>query len=220
MLRDELQPDPATVLVDLLDEDVDDVAAIHDVLDVSDAAAVAAAHAQLRAMGPIDFVLIAAGTYKAMRADAFDLDVMLAHHKVNYIGALNVLAVLLPDFIADGTEGLLVETDEQLAASTAQLLTHPDELHAMRSYNLRHRPSADWSVVLELHRELYAWASRLVPAAGAASAHVARVAQREPAGLGPDQQAVRARTDGDAVLQVTRLGGEDVHLGVVPTREP
>ncbi|RYF35588.1 MAG: SDR family NAD(P)-dependent oxidoreductase [Comamonadaceae bacterium] len=72
-------------------------------LDVSDAAAVAAAHAQLRAMGPIDFVLVSAGTYKAMRADAFDLDVMLAHQKVNYVGALNVLAVLLPDFIGNGT---------------------------------------------------------------------------------------------------------------------
>ena len=72
-------------------------------LDVSDAAAVAAAHAQLRAMGLIDFVLVSAGTYKAMRADAFDLDVMLAHQKVNYVGALNVLAALLPDYIANGT---------------------------------------------------------------------------------------------------------------------
>ena len=34
----ELQPDAATVLVDLLHEDVDDVAAAHDVLDVRDPA--------------------------------------------------------------------------------------------------------------------------------------------------------------------------------------
>jgi glycosyltransferase involved in cell wall biosynthesis len=126
----------------------------------------------------------------------------------------------LRDFIVDGVEGHLVDTDEQLAASTAQLLTHPDQLRAMRSYNLRHRPAADWSVVLERHRELYAGASRLVGAGRPASAHVPGVAEREAAGLRPDQESVRAGTDGDAVLQVTRLGREDVHLGVVPTREP
>ncbi|AMM24862.1 SDR family NAD(P)-dependent oxidoreductase [Variovorax sp. PAMC 28711] len=71
-------------------------------LDVSDSEAVAAAHRQLRAMGPIDFVLVSAGTYKAMRADAFDLDVMVQHDRINYVGALNVLAVVLPDFIANG----------------------------------------------------------------------------------------------------------------------
>ena len=38
MLRDELQPDPATILVDLLHEHIHDVAAVHDVLNVSDAA--------------------------------------------------------------------------------------------------------------------------------------------------------------------------------------
>ena len=38
VLRDELEPDASAVLVDLLDDDVDDVAAVHDVLDVSDAA--------------------------------------------------------------------------------------------------------------------------------------------------------------------------------------
>src|SRR5437763_592873 len=36
VLRDELEADPATSLVDLLDDDVDDVAAAHHVLDVRD----------------------------------------------------------------------------------------------------------------------------------------------------------------------------------------
>ncbi len=68
--------------------------------DVNDAAAVVAAHAQLVACGPIDFVLYCAGTYQAMRAEAFDLEVMLAHQRVNYVGALQVLAAVLPDFVS------------------------------------------------------------------------------------------------------------------------
>lgn len=71
-------------------------------LDVCDADAVAQAHAQLRSSGPIDFVLYAAGTYAALRAEDFALDVMVAHQQVNYVGALNVLAVVLPDFVARG----------------------------------------------------------------------------------------------------------------------
>src|SRR5689334_12722625 len=38
VLRDELEADAAPRLVDLLDDDVDDVTALHDVLDVTDAA--------------------------------------------------------------------------------------------------------------------------------------------------------------------------------------
>jgi glycosyltransferase involved in cell wall biosynthesis len=98
----------------------------------------------------------------------------------------------LRDFITDGTEGHLVDTDEQMAASTAELLTRPDQLHAMRSHNLRHRPSADWSVVVGLHREMYARASRLVASAGPASAHAAPATGREAAGSRPDQQAARS----------------------------
>ena len=71
-------------------------------LDVTDAKAVAACHAQLRSSGTVDVVLYCAGTYKALRADAFDLDVMVSHQQVNYVGALNVLDAVLPDFIARG----------------------------------------------------------------------------------------------------------------------
>ncbi len=72
-------------------------------LDVRDATAVADAHAHLlAATGAIDFVLHNAATYNALRADAFALDTMLAHQQVNYVGALNVLAVVLPHFVALG----------------------------------------------------------------------------------------------------------------------
>lgn len=71
-------------------------------LDVTDADAVRQAHATLVAQGPLDFVLYCAGTYQALRADAFSLDVMVAHQQVNYVGALNVLSVLLPVFVARG----------------------------------------------------------------------------------------------------------------------
>lgn len=71
-------------------------------LDASDADAVRAAHDELAAHGPIDLVLYCAGTYKALRADAFDLDTMVAHQQINYVGALNVLAAVLPGVIARG----------------------------------------------------------------------------------------------------------------------
>ncbi|WP_198084494.1 SDR family oxidoreductase [Variovorax sp. E3] len=73
-------------------------------LDVRDAAAVAAAHAHLLvAAGAIDFVLYNAATYDALRADAFSLETMLAHQQVNYVGALNLLAAVLPGFVARNT---------------------------------------------------------------------------------------------------------------------
>jgi len=72
-------------------------------LDVRDAAAVAVAYAQLQAMaGTVDLVLFNAATYGVLRADAFALDEMLAHQQVNYVGALNVLAAVLPGFVARG----------------------------------------------------------------------------------------------------------------------
>src|SRR5688572_4536286 len=56
VLRDELEADPATLLVDFLHEDVDDVAAVHDVLDVSDATRADVRHVQqaVRALLELD----------------------------------------------------------------------------------------------------------------------------------------------------------------------
>ncbi|MGJ7613132.1 MULTISPECIES: SDR family NAD(P)-dependent oxidoreductase [unclassified Variovorax] len=93
-------------------EALDELAALHNEagqpprvialpLDVCDAASVAAAHAHLLSVtGAIDFVLHNAATYDALRADAFSLDTMLVHQQVNYVGALHVLAAVLPGFVA------------------------------------------------------------------------------------------------------------------------
>lgn len=72
-------------------------------LDATDRQAVQAAAAQLLAQGPLDCVLYCAGHYQAMRADALDLDDMLRHVDVNYIGALYLLDAVLPALLARGT---------------------------------------------------------------------------------------------------------------------
>lgn len=71
-------------------------------LDLRQPDAVRAAHAELAAQGPIDFVLFSAGTYQALRAEAFSLAVMLAHQQVNYVGALHVIDAVLPGLLARG----------------------------------------------------------------------------------------------------------------------
>lgn len=72
-------------------------------LDATDRQAVQAAAAQLLAQGPLDCVLYCAGHYQAMRADALDLDDMLRHVDVNYLGALYLLDAVLPALLARGT---------------------------------------------------------------------------------------------------------------------
>ena len=49
--------------------------------------------------GRIDFALYCAGHYAPMRATAFDLDEMLLHDRVNYVGALHLLDAVLPVLI-------------------------------------------------------------------------------------------------------------------------
>ncbi len=65
-------------------------------LDVTDMAALDAAHAKLAMQGPIDLLVHCAGYYKALRATEYDRDVMLAHQQVNYVGAINLLEAALP----------------------------------------------------------------------------------------------------------------------------
>lgn len=72
-------------------------------LDVADAAAVSAAARAVLASGPLDMVFYCAGYYKEMRATQMDLAVMLQHNQVNYVGALYVLAALMPHFLARKT---------------------------------------------------------------------------------------------------------------------
>lgn len=72
-------------------------------LDVTDAAAVrSACNAIVQRYGRLDRVLYCAGVYKAMRAQQFDLCQMVQHQQVNYIGALNVLAPVIPLFLQQG----------------------------------------------------------------------------------------------------------------------
>ena len=69
-------------------------------LDAGDAASVKTAAQAVLAAGPLDLVLYCAGYYKEMRATEFDLEQMLRHNQVNYVGALYVLSAVLPYFLA------------------------------------------------------------------------------------------------------------------------
>ena len=75
-------------------------------LDATDRAAMRAATAEIVALhGSIDLVVYCAGTYTAMRATAFDLDVALRHVQVNYEGALVLLDAVLPQLLKQAGEG-------------------------------------------------------------------------------------------------------------------
>ena len=69
-------------------------------VDAADAASVKAAAQSVLSTGPLDLVLYCAGYYKEMRATEFDLEQMLRHNQVNYVGALYVLSAVLPYFLA------------------------------------------------------------------------------------------------------------------------
>ncbi|MEO6410199.1 MAG: SDR family NAD(P)-dependent oxidoreductase [Burkholderiaceae bacterium] len=66
-------------------------------LDATDRDAMrGAARTIVERCGRIDLALYCAGHYKAMRATEFDLDEMLRHNQVNYVGALHLLDAVLP----------------------------------------------------------------------------------------------------------------------------
>ncbi len=69
-------------------------------LDASDAAAVKSAAQTIFETGSLTLVLYCAGYYKEMRATDFDLQEMLMHQQINYVGALHVLDAVLPDFLS------------------------------------------------------------------------------------------------------------------------
>ena len=72
------------------------------VLDVQQTAAVQeAAHYVQRHQG-LDVVIYCAGHYKAQRATAFDLQDMMLHQDINYVGALRVLDAVLPALLHQG----------------------------------------------------------------------------------------------------------------------
>ncbi len=68
-------------------------------LDASDPVAVKTAAITVQQAGPVDLVMYCAGYYKPVRADNFDLNEMLKHQQVNYLGLLYVLDAMLPHFL-------------------------------------------------------------------------------------------------------------------------
>jgi len=75
-------------------------------LDVTDRLAMREAAARIaRSHGRLDLAMYCAGTYAAMRADAFDLDVALRHDQVNYAGALHLLDAVLPQLLKQAQSG-------------------------------------------------------------------------------------------------------------------
>lgn len=71
-------------------------------LDVTDRSHVAQAAAAVLREGPLDMVVYCAGHYRPVGATAFDLDEMLRHQQVNYVGALHVLDAVLPALLREG----------------------------------------------------------------------------------------------------------------------
>jgi NAD(P)-dependent dehydrogenase (short-subunit alcohol dehydrogenase family) len=72
-------------------------------VDVTDPASIQAAAVSLEAQAGLpDLVFACAGHYKAQRATAFDLDEMLRHQAVNYVGPLYLLQAVLPKMLAAG----------------------------------------------------------------------------------------------------------------------
>jgi len=72
-------------------------------LDATDRDAMRAAAERIVAdHGRIDLAVYCAGTYRALRATAFDLDVALQHQQVNYVGALYLLDAVLPVLLRQG----------------------------------------------------------------------------------------------------------------------
>lgn len=74
-------------------------------LDTAQREDVQAAATRLLADGPLDLVFYCAGYYRDMRATAFDLDEMLRHQQVNYVGALHVLGAVLPAMLDAAQRG-------------------------------------------------------------------------------------------------------------------
>jgi NAD(P)-dependent dehydrogenase (short-subunit alcohol dehydrogenase family) len=73
-------------------------------VDAGDPAAMRlAAERIVREHGRIDLAMYCAGHYRSMRADDFDLDEMLRHLEVNYVGALHMVDAVLPLLRAQGS---------------------------------------------------------------------------------------------------------------------
>jgi glycosyltransferase involved in cell wall biosynthesis len=59
------------------------------------------------------------------------------------------------EFVRPGVEGFLVETDAEMAAVTAWLLTSPELLRGMQNHNRSTEPAMTWQLVVEQHLAVY-----------------------------------------------------------------
>lgn len=89
-------------LSSLVDEASDLSGSVHPfVLDVTDSAAASAVTVRVEeALGPLDLVVLNAGTHSEVTADNFDLTEFRRVIETNVMGAANCLAALLPRMIA------------------------------------------------------------------------------------------------------------------------
>lgn len=54
------------------------------------------------------------------------------------------------EFVTDGVNGLVVESDSQMAAVISRLAEDPGEVARMRAWNVAHQPAQDWTDVAAL----------------------------------------------------------------------
>ena len=94
----------------------------------------------------------------------------------------------LGDFITDGLDGLLVDSDAAMAAAAAGLLTDPLALHRLQHHNRTVAPSITWAAVLARHDLIYAAAAELAA---------------------PGSRPVAGRSGGVEVRRPTRSDGRD-----------
>jgi NAD(P)-dependent dehydrogenase (short-subunit alcohol dehydrogenase family) len=98
-------------------------------LDATNREAMRSAAAQIAAShGGIDLAMYCAGTYAAMRATAFELDVALRHVQVNYDGALFMLDAVLPTLLAQAQAGGKPRGHISLVSSVAGFRGLPQSL--------------------------------------------------------------------------------------------
>lgn len=69
-------------------------------LDVCDTAAVQAAVRHLAAQDRLDWVIYCAGHYRAQRGYAPDLEELLRHNDINYLGAARLVSAVVPALLA------------------------------------------------------------------------------------------------------------------------
>ena len=72
-------------------------------MDARDRQQVLDAAARVLAGGPLDLVVYFAGHYRELSATAFDIDEMVKHLEVNYLGALHVVHAVLPALLRAGS---------------------------------------------------------------------------------------------------------------------